>query len=168
MTIGRDGSREINLTKGQIAIVDVSDFELLSRWKWCVNSFGYAIRNTGGSPSQVLMHRQIMNAPPGIQVDHINGNPLDNRRCNLRLATSSQQKMNRRPTASSGYKGVRWHKRQGQWQARIKVEGKERHLGYFDDVEAAARARDEASIIHHGEFAFLNFPDDTHPRRHQP
>lgn len=153
-------TREIPLSRGKVAIVDADDYEWLAQWKWCVSSWGYAIRSTGGKPSQIRMHRQIMDAPPDIQVDHINGNRLDNRRSNLRLATSSQQKMNRRPTAASGYKGVRWHKQGKKWHARIKVDGKEVSLGLFDTAEDAARARDKASIVHHGPYARLNFPDD--------
>jgi hypothetical protein len=112
----------------------------------------------------VLMHRLILELDgqniDGLEVDHDNGNRLDNRRENLRPATKSQNMSNRGPFLNnkSGFKGVCWHKRRQKWIAQIHVSGKRTHLGYFDDPIAAARAYDAAALELHGAFARLNFP----------
>lgn len=92
---------------------------------------------------------------PPDQVDHENLIPGDNRWANLRLATRSQNQANRgRPrNNTSGAKGVRWNRRAGKWQARIHVRCRERHLGVFDDIKAAAAAYRKAAAEAHGEFA---------------
>jgi hypothetical protein len=98
-------------------------------------------------------------------VDHINRNPLDNRRENLRVATSSQNNVNKGKIkavngkeTSSKFKGVSWDKKAQKWKARIKCDGMSTHLGYFDSEEDAARAYDNAAKDRHGEFENLNFP----------
>jgi hypothetical protein len=108
------------------------------------------------------LHRLLLNAPPELQVDHINGDGLDNRRSNLRLATGSQNQGNsrkRRDGVTSQYRGVSWNKRAGKWQALLRREGKLQYLGYFSDEEAAARAYDAAALEQWGSFARLNFPE---------
>lgn len=105
-----------------------------------------------------MMHGQIKGVSPDKrQPDHENGVTLDNRRNNLRFATSSQNAMNRRKTSanSSGYKGVHWHKGHQKWCAQIKVNGKSIHLGYFDTPEEAHAAYCEAATRLHGDFARL-------------
>jgi len=105
------------------------------------------------------MHREIMDAPAGMEVDHINGNGLDNRKCNLRLATSSQNKRNQRKQrrkTSSKYKGVYWHKRDKVWVVRIQAEGKEKYIGSYKTEQEAALAYNEAALKYHGEYAKLN------------
>jgi hypothetical protein len=109
-------------------------------------------------PSLVVryIHREILSVPDGLECDHVNRNPLDNRRKNLRIATSTQQKGNQRilrTTNKSGYRGVCWHKQQGIWRATLK--GK--HLGLFRDPIDAARAYDAAAKAYFGEFAKTNF-----------
>ena len=107
----------------------------------------------------VQLHREVMGAPPGMLVDHVNGNTLDNRRCNLRVATHGQNLANRKAiTAKSGFKGAFWAKWAGRWYSSIGVNGRVIRLGYFDTPEAAALAYDEAARKHHGEFACVNFP----------
>jgi len=107
------------------------------------------------------MHRLILNAPPDLKVDHINGNGLDNRKENLRLATTPQNVRNARLSLrnSSGFKGVK-RKRQ-KWQASIVFNGKTIRLGVFDAREDAARAYDIAALLLHGEFARVNFPKES-------
>jgi hypothetical protein len=101
-----------------------------------------------------------MDAPDGVQVDHINRNTLDNRRSNLRLCTASQNRYNQKPRKDSvtGFKGVSFHpdKKVKQWQAKIIVEGRKISLKYHATAEEAALAYNRAAVIHHGEFARLN------------
>jgi len=94
--------------------------------------------------STLILHRLIMDAPKGMVVDHINHDTLDNRKGNLRIITDSQNNQNRKGKAnsSSGILGVNWNKQAGKWQVAVKVNGKNKHIGLFDDIE---RARD-ASI----------------------
>lgn len=117
----------------------------------------------------VLLHRLLLNAPKESEVDHINGDGLDNRRSNLRLATRAQNAANtivrkRHSTKPSRFRGVHWAPRglAGYWVAQIRIEGKFRHLGYCKDEEQAARLYDDAAFEAHGEFATLNFPVERH------
>ncbi len=162
--------KEIYLTQGKIAIVDEEDYKWLSQWTWshCPNrkKDGYAQRAIylgAGKCRTVYMHRLIMNATDAIEVDHINQNGLDNRRCNLRFADSQNQfNRNKQKNNTSGYKGV-WKKqdqhRKNPWFADIKCQNKRIRLGGFTTAEEAARAYDEKAKELHGEFACLNFPD---------
>jgi hypothetical protein len=104
------------------------------------------------------MHRAILSAPLGTQVDHINHILLDNRRENLRLATGTQNQGNRRMSANnrSGFKGVYWSKDRNLWVGQIRVAKKTYWLGYFETAKDAARAYDTAAREAFGEFAFLN------------
>lgn len=105
------------------------------------------------------MHRFILDAPHGMEVDHKNGDGLDCRRENMRLATRKQNAFNRkRPSVNtSGFKGVTLVKPTGKWLAQIEVGGKNMHLGTYESKIEAARAYDKAAIKYHGEFARLNF-----------
>lgn len=105
-------------------------------------------------------HREIIAAPEGSFVDHVNGNGLDNRRSNLRLATRRQNNWNRaaQRDATSGFHGVSLHKASGLWRARLRVGDAAERTTYHATAEAAARARDEMAIAARGEFACLNFP----------
>lgn len=163
-------TREIPLTKGKVALVDDDDYEALNKFNWCAfrvkTGDYYAVRSSsisgGQSRRTILMHREIANAPAGLEVDHINGVTLDNRRANLRLATKSQNAANRRkkkPSTSSQYLGVTWHTLRGKWAARITVNWEHRHLGLYVDEREAALAYDRAARQYRGEFAVLNFPE---------
>lgn len=159
-------AREIALTRGYVALVDDEDFDWLSRWKWIVHTHprGYdtALRCVPAAEGggQVKMHRAILGARPGLVVDHINGNTLDNRRCNLRLCTHAENMRNRRPHKNNavGFKGVNLHAN-GSYVARIRADGRNVRLGTFACPVEAARAYDAAARRFHGEFARLNFPE---------
>jgi hypothetical protein len=108
----------------------------------------------------ISIHREIMNAPDGLLVDHKNGDGLDNRRSNLRLATHSQNQCNKlkiKTKVTSQYVGVHFDKRRSQWATSIRNNGKTIWLGRFDSEIDAAKAYDQAAKKHHGEFARLNF-----------
>jgi len=108
------------------------------------------------------MHRQIINAPDNLVVDHINYNGLDNREANLRLATRRQNNLHVIRTmnpGSSKYKGVSWHTWKKKWSVKITTHGKTIHLGDFKDEIQAAKTYDKAAKKYHREFAALNFPD---------
>lgn len=93
----------------------------------------------------------------GKEIDHIDGDKLNNRPCNLREVTHGQNQQNARApkTNTSGFKGVSWHKRIGKWGVNIGVGGRRIACGYFDDVHSAAAAYAAAARIHHGDFARL-------------
>ena len=158
--------KEIQLTKGKIAIVDDEDFEWLSQWKWRLDSKGYAKRNqqkgeylSHNKRGTIQMQRAIMNTPRGLDTDHINGNPLDNRKSNLRICTSQQNQFNQKAKfGASKYKGVSLNR--GRWRAQINIIGVKTHIGSFGTEEEAARAYDNAALNHFGEFARLNFPQE--------
>jgi hypothetical protein len=150
--------KEIPLTQGKIAIVDDQDYEMLSHWKWSVMHNGqkwYAQRVDYENRKTILMHRVITDAPSGMDVDHANGDGLDNRRENLRVCTRSQNLANQsaKPNNLSGYKGVSWDKRMTRWIAFISVNNKTINLGRFDSREKAHEAYSQAAQTYFGEFA---------------
>ena len=157
---------EIELTKGQVAIVDEKNADL-ARHKWCCLN-GYAVRHTpGGNGKLEYLHRVVYERElgrelrPGEEVDHIDGNTVDDRIENLRLATHAQNGANKskqKGTYSSEYKGVCWHKATKKWLAQIRVNQERIHLGYFIEEFEAAIAYDKAAKEYFGEFARLNFP----------
>lgn len=149
--------RRIPLTQGKFALVDDADFDYLSQWKWYV-AHGYAVRTDNRRHRQVRMHRELLQAPSGMDVDHANGDRLDNRRRNIRVCTRSQNvantfvaKQNR-----SGYKGVSWKTSNQKWCAQIRVNNRVIHIGLFADIKEAARAYNKAAKASFGEFAVLN------------
>lgn len=151
-------SKEIALTRGKFALVDDADYEWLSQWKWLCTTAGYACRRTwaAGRDVTILIHREIMSPPPGMRVDHVNHDTLDNRRINLRIATPGQNLQNQLPTrgGASVFKGVSIHN--NRWIARIQRDGKYLRLGRFLTQREAAAAYNAAAIAIYGEFAYLN------------
>lgn len=169
--IREDGALEIELTRGKVAIVDAIDESIATR-RWSANRAGrnsckfYAARHEGrggGRGVTLLMHRAILGlTDPRIEVDHINGDGLDNRRANLRIATRSGNMRNtgRHLNNSSGFKGVHRLTGRSKWCARITVEsGRRLYIGYYESAEEAARAYDREARRFHGEFARVNFPE---------
>jgi len=150
--------KRISLTQGRFALVDNEDFNWLNQWNWCVNSENMVMRGKtiNGRLKMIVMHRLIMQPPADLQIDHKNGDRLDNRRSNLRICTGSQNCMNRVATTkgTTGYKGVT--KIRNKYRANIKLEGKKIHLGYFNDVKEAALVYNKAAKKYFGEFALLN------------
>lgn len=141
------------------AQVDDEDHDRLAKHKWYLRKDGYAGRNEhpDGKTKTILLHRAVLDAPAGMQVDHIDGDKLNNRRSNLRLVTPAQNQYNRRPSdGSSRYKGVSWHKRHTRWTAYIKIDGKQHYLGFFENEIDAAVAYDMAALEHFGEYARPN------------
>lgn len=159
--------RKIPLTQGKFAIVDSDDYKRISLCKWIYKpkgAFGgYAQRGqrTGGRRTTVMMHREILQVADNLVVDHINHNGLDNRKANLRPATTLQNTWNNiRKRGKNRFRGVLWNKIEKKWQVQLACEYKKIHLGYFDDEVEAAKAYDEAAKKLRGEFAVLNFPDE--------
>ena len=160
--------KEIPLTQGKVALVDDADFERLSQWKWSAQktrSYWYAKRNTSRQTGKriVYMHVEIMQPPTGVKIDHKDHDGLNNQRYNLRYSTHAENVHNRKNQRGnkSGYKGVHWNKRKGKWQATVTVNYHQIYLGLFTRAEDAARAYDRAARTHHGEFAYLNFPNES-------
>lgn len=139
---------------------DQEDYPLICAFSWCcTRGYAYArrVRTSLLTKTQyVYMHRLIMNAKPGEQVDHINRNRLDNRKSNLRLCTHQENNYNRSLKGKCGYRGVRWRKDRDKWEARISVNGRTKHLGYYTCSLDAAKAYNNAALDLRGEFAVLN------------
>ena len=159
-------SREIELTRGLVAIVSNVDFKWLNQWKWYASKSSsglfYAVRRTSrrDSPRTMIhMHREVAKRAgkniEGEHVDHRNQDSLDNRRGNLRPATHQQNLANRGPQRNnkSGYKGVSWCNRDSKWLAQIKVNQRQMNLGRFDLAEDAAAAYRKAARKHFGQFS---------------
>lgn len=146
-------------------LIDEQDGDL-ARFTWHLNPGGYAAgwakRRSRGRGTDLnrtqLMHRIILGAPPGVEVDHVNRNRLDNRRSNLRFATDGENARNRERSRrnTSGYKGVQFDRVTGRWSAAVRYEGKTYGVGQFESPELAAFAYDFAAAALHGEFAATN------------
>jgi len=142
---------EIVTARGDRFVIDLEDVAKVKGVSWRrLNQDGYAC----AGHQNLRLHRLLLDAPPGLQVDHIDGDPTNNRRSNLRLCTHAENGKNqRRPsTNSSGFKGVSWHKRDKRWYARIMINRKNKHLGCFDTPEDAKAAYDVAAERLFGEF----------------
>lgn len=149
--------KRILLTQGKHAIVDDEDFEWLNQFKWWFGKPGYAQR-TVWKGSKIYMHRVVMKVNKGINIDHINGDKLDNRKVNLRLCNQSQNMANaiKKNSAYSKYKGVSWNKNRNRWVAQITVNYKHTNLGSFLNEKEAAKKYNEFAIKEFGKFAKLN------------
>lgn len=159
----------VPLNKGQIAIIDAADAERVLKYKWYVrpDKHGGFYAKACIDGKKTGLHRFILDAPQGMDVDHINHNPLDNRRCNIRVCTRAQNMMGQKPHSGSPYKGVSFITEKKKWIAQIGVSSKNIHLGYFDNEVDAARAYNEAAKKHFGEYALLN-PSILAPTKEKP
>lgn len=154
----------VPLTQGAYTKIDIRDAARVMRKRWYLfrdpkTGRKYAVREEHGV--SIRLHRYLLNAPPSKDVDHVNGDGLDNRRRNLRKATAAQNARNarKRKNSTSRYKGVCADISSGSpWRARIRVDGRLIHLGRFKIEKQAARAYDDAARRLHGEFARINFP----------
>ncbi len=136
---------EIQLSKGRIAIIDEDDFDKVSIYSWHFDRYAKAVKwdKEAKKNRHLYMHRLIMNAPKGLDVDHINGNKLDNRKINLRVCSRSINQYNpQKPTrAKSGLRGVyKEYNRSCRWFAQVKINGKLKRLGRYDTPEEAHAA----------------------------
>lgn len=160
--------REIQLSRGYVALISAEDYERVSQFHWSAAVRQHtvyasrAVRRSDGTWTNQLLHRFLLGlTDPKIVADHINRDGLDNRRCNLRIASQSQNCANSHKhhnARSSQYRGVSWCSRTRKWQAAIRIDSKQTHLGRFADETAAALAYDAAARKHFGEFANCNFP----------
>jgi len=160
------------MAKGVVVTIDEIDKDAIVPFRWYCNQGGYAVREVeigkimGKSISEIAyMHRVIMDnihnrcLSPYEIIDHIDGDKLNNRRSNLRVTTTLQNRLNskkRSDATSSQYKGVQWRKDEGKWHARITVNKRLISLGYFKDEKDAALTYNEAAKKYFGEFANLN------------
>jgi hypothetical protein len=161
-------TKSIPLTQGKFALVDDEDYDWLMNWKWYYKKDkagnGYAVRHDSVLVKRKLipMHRVILNAPDGVQVDHINNNRADhglyNQRSNLRICTNAENQANVgiQSNNTSGYKGVTLDKRTNHWRAQIIVNRKRISIGFYKNPQDAARAYDQAALKYFGKFANIN------------
>lgn len=145
---------------GKLALVDDDLYDHLLQWRWHANERGYPYRSvsTGNGRSRMhFMHWDVLTPPPGMIVDHLDRDPLNNQRSNLRVCTHSQNSMNvaTRRTNKAGLKGV-YPNSSGKWRATVYVKGSRYELGTFETKHEAALSYNEAARKYHGEFAFIN------------
>lgn len=153
-----ESMKTIQLTKGFVAVIDDQDFDWLNRWKWHASfNGGLPYAKSQRNNRRISMHRLITGATSDQIVDHKNRDSLDNRRCNLRIVTSSQNMANRRKNSRSKYKGIWFDRQRRRWRAAIEFNGKRYSLGRFKEPVQAALAYDQAARKIHGSFACVNF-----------
>lgn len=159
--------KKLILSQGFYALVDDADFELLSKYKWNVfrdsrrSKNIYAVRGVGvnGVYKSIRMHRELLGiTDPKIQIDHKDGNGLNNQRSNLRVCTQAQNLANRslNKNSTSGYKGVYWDKRRSIWRAHIRFNGKLKVIGYHENKDVAAKMYNDEAVKTFGDFSRLN------------
>jgi hypothetical protein len=161
-TIVLSGDRlGIILPHNELVVVDAADYPIIKEYRWYARKMKhttYAQANTPeGRTRTTKMHRLIMNAPDGVQVDHEDGNGLNNSKANIRFASATQNHCNQRKTrGNSRFKGVHLDDR-NKWAAQIRINGKVKNLGRYESEREAAIAYDTAAIEMHREFARVNF-----------
>lgn len=147
-------------SKNQEFWFDKENYDKVKNHTWYINKDGYVVSTDRKTLKTLLMHRIVVDCPDGLIPDHIHGKAsrFDNRKSNLRIATSQENCRNKGlfKNNTSGVTGVEWHKRDEVWQARIKVDYKYIHLGYFDSFDDAVKARKEAEEKYFGEYSYDN------------
>ena len=167
-----DGSVEILLKGGRVALIDHADLPAVTAVRWCLATPGrwgrrYAQAYPAGNPDQragrLVLSRFIMNPPDHQDVLHINRDGLDCRRRNLRVTDRGPivHRCIKRPGSSSAYRGVSWDRAAGRWRANIRRHGQQFSLGRFDAEIDAARAYDRAARKLYGDLARLNLPEEA-------
>ncbi len=149
----------VRLNDGEVAVCDAADYDLIAPHTWS-NIKGYpSFTDNVSIPRHTVKMHAVLN-PSWEMADHINGDPLDNRRENLRQCSAQQNAANSRSHdgTTSVYKGVSWDSSRDKWISSIQTAGRTKHVGRFDDEMEAARAYDSHALALHGEFARLNFP----------
>lgn len=140
-------------------MVDDEDYDYLIQFKWCYIGIGYAARGNKEHKA-VRMHRELLGLKigDGKEIDHINGNRLDNRKNNLRIVTPTQNRWNRRPNlnSKSGLKGVSWKEGRKKWGVQIRANKKRYYLGTFTNRIEAAKVYNKVAVELHGRFANIN------------
>ena len=157
--------KEIQLTQGKVTLVDDEKYEYLNQWKWCAlkrKKIYYAVRHTSrknGKSKVLAMHRVIINAKQNELTDHIDGDGLNNVIKNLRIATQSQNQMNRgrQINNTSGYMGVVWRKDKKKWYSKIILNKKQIYGGCYLSPIEAAKSYDSLARQYHRDFAKTNF-----------
>jgi hypothetical protein len=146
-----------------IVLIDDEDYDKIKDYKWYIvkdhrNYYVMKTQKNHCNLSTIRMHTIFMNPPKGLQVDHINGNGLDNRKCNLRIVTPQQNQMNKckQINSSSIYKGVHWETKRQKWRTQIYFKYHRYYLGYYkSEIEAAVAYNEKAKELF-GEYARLN------------
>lgn len=151
----------LKTNKGIEFIIDSEDYDVIKNHTWYRSKIGYIVSDifiNKNKNNQIRLHRLIMNADNKMLIDHIDGNKLDNRKCNLRLATKQENARNSKIPKSntSQYKNVSFRKDRNKWRSYINISGKQISLGHFETKEEAAIAYNNAAIFHFKEFARLN------------
>ena len=137
-------------------MIDKEDYEIVKNYYWRVDKLGYVISSiynekTGRYNKLLKLHRLIMDAPDDMVVDHIDGNKLNNRKCNLRICTQAENNRNHcvSSNSSTGVTGVRWNKINNSWRVMIS----DINIGSYKNFEDAVKARKQAEKKYFGEFA---------------
>ena len=148
---------KVRLAAGEWFIINIEDYNKIKPFRWCKDGRGYVMVRVDGAV--IKLHRFLLGATNGYEVDHIDLNPLNNVRSNLRLATRQQNSFNipARKSNSTGFLGVSYDKRTQQYTASLMCDGKSYWGGRHATAIEAAKARDELASRFHGEFACLNF-----------
>jgi hypothetical protein len=159
--------KELKLKNGMLSFIDDEDYEKFSIFNWNALKIGRRFYVTRQNKHTEYLHRIIMNCPKGMQVDHIDGNGLNNCKNNLRLCTNGQNNMNKEKRTTqcgkspvSPYKGVTWNKTSKKWAVRVTFNNKVYCVGSYMDEILAAKMYDQKAQKLYGEFARLNFPND--------
>lgn len=142
--------------KGDSFIIDLDDYDKVKNYNWYIHTSDYVVSS---SERKISIHRLIMGAYDNdskLMIDHINHDKSDNRKCNLRFVTNSQNQMNKDvgTNNSSGFRGISWHKNKNGWISQIQINGKLKYLGLFRDIKDAIAARVEAEKKYFSDFNY--------------